>query len=289
MSKQIKKYKPNHIIISSFARAKNINTNDITTTLYLHSPMQYIWTHYDEYSDKIRWRKWRIFRQITPILRKRDSKLRSYNNIISNSQYTQQQAEKIYNISSTIQYPPIDRTVLQTQADAEHQNYFIYTGRLVTFVKEVDKIIQACNQTKTQLIVMGDGPDKEKLQTISGNTVIFIPRIYNIHQRIQLIQWAKWLINITKESFGISTMEALLLGVPVLWYNDGATPELIDKYSGLLIVDKKITSICTALQQRNNKILIEKKFKNKQEIYTKNTAASHNSYKFIITLNNMKI
>jgi glycosyltransferase involved in cell wall biosynthesis len=270
MSKQIKKYKPNHIIISSFARAKNINTNNIKTTLYLHSPMQYIWTHYDEYSDKIKGRKWRIFRQITPILRKRDSKSRSYNKVVSNSQYTQQQGEKIYNISSTIQYPPIDRTVLQIQVNPEYQNYFIYSGRLVTFVKEVDKIIQACNQTKTQLIVMGDGPDKEKLQTTSGETIIYIPRIQDIHKRIQLIQWAKWLINITKESFGISTMEALLLGVPVLWYNDGASPELIDKHSGILISDKKITTICTALQQRDNKEFDRKKIqKQARHVYEK--------------------
>jgi hypothetical protein len=53
MSKQIKKYNPDTIIISSFAWSKNINTGKIPTTLYLHSPMQYIWTHYDEYKQKI--------------------------------------------------------------------------------------------------------------------------------------------------------------------------------------------------------------------------------------------
>ena len=53
MSKQIKKYDPEEIFISSFARSKNINTYGIPTTLYLHSPMQYIWTHQKEYTKKI--------------------------------------------------------------------------------------------------------------------------------------------------------------------------------------------------------------------------------------------
>jgi glycosyltransferase involved in cell wall biosynthesis len=51
------------------------------------------------------------------------------------------------------------------------------------------------------------------------------------------------LINLTKESFGIGTAEALLLGVPVLGYNDGATPELVDKISGVLVDSKDQQSL----------------------------------------------
>jgi hypothetical protein len=54
LSRKIKKYHPDHITISSFAIAKNITPiSGVKTTLYLHSPMQYIWTHYDEYKVKL--------------------------------------------------------------------------------------------------------------------------------------------------------------------------------------------------------------------------------------------
>jgi galactitol-specific phosphotransferase system IIB component len=44
----------NHILISSFAIAKNITPiSGVPMTLYLHSPMQYIRTHYDEYKEKL--------------------------------------------------------------------------------------------------------------------------------------------------------------------------------------------------------------------------------------------
>ncbi len=270
MSKQIKKYNPDKVFISSFARSKNIDTANTPTTLYLHSPMQYIWTHYEEYCQKLTSRRWRIFRNITPILRKRDKKPRTYNKVISNSYYTKEQAKKIYNIDSNVRYPEIHETIITKASSPEYQNYFIYTWRLVSFVKEVDKIIQACNQTQTPIIIMGDWPDKEKLQSIAGNSIIFMSWIQDIHQRIQLIQWSKWLINITKESFGISTMEALLLGVPVLWYDDGATPELMDNNSGILIPDKNITTICSALQKRDSQNFNRKKIQiHAREMYNK--------------------
>lgn len=253
LSRKIRKYNPDNIYISSFAWSKNINTFSIPTTLYLHSPMQYIWTHYEEYCKKITWRKWILFKMIAPFLRKRDKKPRTYMQAIANSQYTAQEAKKIYNIDATIQYPPIQPEIFTQTIPEEIHDYFIYSWRLVTFVKELDIIIHACNQTNTPLLIMGDGPDKIKLEKIAGNSIIFIPWIQDAHARIQVIQKAKWSINIAKESFGISTMESLLLWVPVLGYNQWAAPELVDHKSGILIENKEVTTITQALEQRETK------------------------------------
>jgi hypothetical protein len=61
LSYKIQKETPNHILISSFAVAKNINQCKTKTenpktkiTLYLHSPMQYIWSHHEEYTGKLK-------------------------------------------------------------------------------------------------------------------------------------------------------------------------------------------------------------------------------------------
>lgn len=249
MSRQIKRYWPEEICISSFAWSKNINTYGIPANLYLHSPMQYIWTHEEEYKKKLHGRKWYIFSLCTKYLKPRDKKQRTYSTVVANSKYTAHWAKKIYKIEAKVQYPTISHTILQQQVQKEHQNYLIYAWRLVSFVKELDIIIQACNITQTPLIIMWDGPDKEKLQKIAGDTIIFIPWIQDINKRIQTIQNAQWMINITKESFGISTIESLLLWVPVLWYNDGASTELIDKDSGLLIKDKELKTIAAGIDQ----------------------------------------
>jgi len=58
ISRKIKKYHPNKLIISSFAIAKNLELGtwnlELGTKLYLHSPMQYIRSHYDEYTAKLK-------------------------------------------------------------------------------------------------------------------------------------------------------------------------------------------------------------------------------------------
>lgn len=58
LRRKITQHQPDHLVISSFAVAKNIINSSpkqfkSRTTLYLHSPMQYIHTHRDEYSKKI--------------------------------------------------------------------------------------------------------------------------------------------------------------------------------------------------------------------------------------------
>jgi hypothetical protein len=55
LSRKIKRYHPQQIVISSFAVAKNITpVSGVPTKLYLHSPMQYIRSHHDEYDKKLR-------------------------------------------------------------------------------------------------------------------------------------------------------------------------------------------------------------------------------------------
>jgi glycosyltransferase involved in cell wall biosynthesis len=66
--------------------------------------------------------------------------------------------------------------------------------------------------------MMGSGPDETYLKSIAGPSIIFIGRIKDIDEKIKIISKAKGLINLTKESYGIGTVEALLLGVPVFGY-----------------------------------------------------------------------
>lgn len=99
LSRKIKKYKPDHIIISSFAAAKNINTSIAPTTLYLHSPMQYIWENYYDNLHKLRFPIKQLYQFAAQYLRPWDKKKRQYNTVLFNSEYTQSIAEKLYDMS----------------------------------------------------------------------------------------------------------------------------------------------------------------------------------------------
>ncbi len=253
LTKKIISYTPPKVVISSFAIAKNLefchhdykssklfkkyNFNPITS-LYLHSPMQYIRSHHQEYLQKLTWYKLKIFKAITPALKKWDKQYTNFDQTYSNSQYTATLAQDIYNITSTVKYPKIQEEFLHTTVNLEPQNYYIYVWRLVRFVKELDKIIKLFNETGQSLLIMWSGPDKEYLQSISNQNIIFIGRIQDATEKSRLIQNSLWLINITKESFGLWTVEALLLWVPVLADSNWASPELLDFTSGILVQDK---------------------------------------------------
>ena len=241
LSRKIKKFKPDHILISSFAIAKNITSISwIKTTLYLHSPMQYIRTHYDEYKEKLTGIKWKLFNRIVPKLRKRDLKFTKFDKVYANSKYTAKAAEELYGMKNIqIKYPRVTEKCFIPAVQEIPLEYYLYVGRLVTFVREADKIIKLCNEIKVPLIVMGSGPDEVYLKSIAGPSIIFIGWITDVDEKIKIISQAKWLINLTKESYGIGTVEALLLWVPVFGYGEWATAELVDEDCGVLVKDKK--------------------------------------------------
>lgn len=188
--------------------------------------------------------------------------------------------KQLYKQESTVSYPPVNRQYRNKKIqEGEHKEYFVYDGRLVSFVKEVDRIIHACNTTKTPLIIIGSWPDEMYLKSLAGDSIIFVPWIDDHSQRIQIIQGAKALINITKESFGISTAEAMLLGVPILWYNQWATPELVDKHSGVLINDKEQDTIINALESIQDKLFDRTSIKKHiQKIIQKNPPQGWDTY-----------
>ena len=250
LSRKIKRYQPEKIIISSFAIAKNITIPQCCkkTELYLHSPMQYIWSHHDEYLKKFTGRKKKIFQRITPHLRKRDKKYTKFDQITFNSKYTQELAKEIYNIEGEVQYPKIDDQFYLAGICRESLPYYVCLGRIVNFVRECKLIIEVFNELKLPLLMIGSGPDERYLKSIAWDTIIFMGRL-NHEETIDILKQAKGLVNLTKESFWMGTVEALLLGVPVLGLNDGGTKELVDETSGILINKKEKKNLKEALIQ----------------------------------------
>ena len=139
ISKKIKAYKPDHITISSFAIAKNIKQpSGIKTTLYLHSPMQYIRTHYDEYNEKLRGIKGKLFHQIVPKLKKRDLKFTKFDKIYANSKYTEKVAKELYNMNNIqIKYPVVTKKCFIPTIQETPSEYYLYIAPCRLSVKKV--------------------------------------------------------------------------------------------------------------------------------------------------------
>lgn len=242
---KIQHFHPDRAIISSFAAAKNIvpsSWRHIPTSLYLHSPNQYIRENYDEYCNKLTWFKKILFKFCSWYLRSRDSLPRSYQTISTNSTYTKSVAVKLYGLDPetiSVQYPKLPPEIYTYQPVVTPREYFIFIGRLVTFVRELDRIIDLANELEIPLLIMWDGPDREVLQDRAWPTITFLGNRSDPDEKYKILRHAKWLINITKESCWIVTMEALTVGVPVFGYNAWWTAELVTHWKNWWLVDSK--------------------------------------------------
>ena len=151
-----------------------------------------------------------------------------------------------------VKYPKINDCFYLSNPTREVQNYFVCVGRVVNFVREVGLIIKSCNETKTNLLIIGSWPDEIQLKTLAWDTTIFLWWLPQ-EESLKIIRNAKGLINLTKESFWMWTAEALLLWVPVIWFADGWSKELVDENSGILIDKKSISKLKDAIHTLENK------------------------------------
>lgn len=201
---KILRYAPDRVVISSFAGVKNIVPTDATrfppTMLYLHSPMQYIRENYNEYIEKLRPRQRWIFVPLARYLRKWDKQPRMYDPIYTNSHYTASCAHKYYNLSSEVAYPRINPLFLSGEVVETPKEYMVFIGRLVRFVREVDRIILLANATQMPLLLIGSGPDEGYLKSLAGPTVIFLGQLDDPETKMDVLRHARGLINIAKES-----------------------------------------------------------------------------------------
>jgi glycosyltransferase involved in cell wall biosynthesis len=108
-------------------------------------------------------------------------------------------------------------------------------------VRETWVIIELFNALKLPLIVIGSWPDETSLKAIAWDTIIFT--WWNPEGMQDIVRDSSWLINLTKESFWIWTVEALLMWVPVFWFSEWATSELVDEKCWVLVDSKDMDDL----------------------------------------------
>lgn len=99
----------------------------------------------------------------------------------------------------------------------------------------------------------------EYAKKIAWPSIMFIGHISDKKQKAQIIKNATGLINLAKESFGIATLEALALWVPVLGFAKWGTKELVVRSTtGIFSEENEYhdsTTIADKIRQNRNKQL----------------------------------
>jgi glycosyltransferase involved in cell wall biosynthesis len=239
------------IISSTHAVSKGVKTKkDQLHICYCHSPMRYAWDQSEQYLTGV---KGLFARSFMNYLRNWD--LKSADNVnffIANSYHIAEKIKRIYKRESTVIYPPVD--VDKFDVSEKKDDYYLIASRFVPY-KKVDLVVEAFNKmSDKKLIVIGSGPEKEKIKNMAGPNIEFLP-----HQPADKLKEytmrAKAFVFAAEEDFGITVVEAMACGTPVIALNRGGTAEsVINGKTGIHFNEQTPESIKDAIKEFEKRI-----------------------------------
>jgi len=151
--------------------------------------------------------------------------------LLAASKEVQRRIELYWRRDSEVVYPPIDdywfdnRQSTIDNRQIQNPDYYLIVSTLVDY-KRIDLAIEAFNQSKKYLKIVGEGPARKKLEKLAGPTVEF----YGYRERDELkdiITAAKAVIFPGKEDFGLVPIEAMSCGTPVIAFRAGGALETV--------------------------------------------------------------
>jgi glycosyltransferase involved in cell wall biosynthesis len=121
-------------------------------------------------------------------------------------------------------------------------------SRLIPY-KQVELAVQACTKMERKLIVAGRGSELDSLKKMAGSTVKFITDASD-EQINDLYARAQAFIFTAEEDFGITPLEAMASGCPVIAYGKGgATETVVEGETGTFFADPKVESVIDAIKR----------------------------------------
>jgi glycosyltransferase involved in cell wall biosynthesis len=186
-----------------------------------------------------------------PALRRWDTATaRNVDRFIAISTDVAQRIRATYGRGSEIVFPPVD--VARFRCDRRVGDYFLVVSRLNAY-KRIDLAVRACTNLGLPLVVVGDGPEREMLQSIAGPTVRFTGRLTDREATSQF-ERCRALILPGEEDFGLTPLEANAAGRPVVAFaRGGALDTVRDGETGVLFHDATTESLegaLSAVQER---------------------------------------
>jgi glycosyltransferase involved in cell wall biosynthesis len=244
------------VISSSHLVAKGVLTSpDQCHLSYVHTPVRYAWDQMHAYlrqsalarrglGSLIRWQLHRL-RQWDVLSAQRPDAL------IANSRFTAARIRRYWGRSSTVVHPPVD--LERFRWDQPRDEVYLCLCRLVPY-KRVDLVVEAFNRTGLPLVVIGDGPERVRLEALAGPSVRLLGRLPQPEVNDWLARCRAY-VYAGLEDFGIAPVEAMAAGAPVIGLGQGGLLDSVRCISsgcvqptGLLFPEQSVTSLVAALE-----------------------------------------
>jgi glycosyltransferase involved in cell wall biosynthesis len=221
------------IVSSESGPAKGVLTPSAARHVcYCHTPMRYLWELYPAYLNQWTSSAWKraFMRPIARNLRLWDfASAARVDDFVANSENVRRRIWKTYRREAEVIHPPV---AVETFFHKPPEDYFLAVSELVPY-KQLDCAVRVFSKNGRCLRIAGDGPEYKRLKRLAGGNVEFCGRVSDADLRELYARCQAFLLP-GEEDFGISTVEALASGKPVIALARGGALETVPEFGGVL-------------------------------------------------------
>ena len=225
-----------------------ITRPDALHVCYSFSPTRYVWDLYYDYLENTNAIKRFFMKRMIHKVRLWDFQAaQRVDHFAADSNFVGSRIKKYYRRDFTTIYPGtrINEYPITEMPD----DYYLVVARFVRY-KRVDLAIEACNQLKKKLVVIGSGgEEEERLKKLAGDTVEFLGRVSD-EEMERYYSRAKAFLFPGIEDYGITPVEAMSAGVPVLAFGKGGALETVQEgKTGLYFHDQTVSGLVHCIEE----------------------------------------
>lgn len=241
------------ILSSSSAWGKGVRIRKGQTHIcYCHSPMRFAWM-YEDYMEKesYGWLIRKILPYVMKYLRAWDLRTnKGVDHFIANSETTRKRIKLYWNRDSIVIHPPVDTSFFKPYND-KIEDHFLVVSRLNPY-KHIDLAVEAFNVLKLPLVVIGTGPDMQRLKAKAANNIKFLGR-QSDEEIVKHYSSCRAFILPGEEDFGLTPVEAQACGRPVIAYRaGGALESVVENVTGIFFDKQETGSLVDAVKKFEN-------------------------------------
>lgn len=236
------------------AEAKAVKTKPGRHICLCNAPTHYYWSRYDSYMQKpgfpkgFNWLARLGLKLLVAPMRKWDYRAaQNPDHMVAISSHIQREIKKYYDRDSHIIHPPVD-TERFKDIKTDKRHGFVVAGRHTPY-KKIDLAVAACTELGLPLTVIGEGPDTEHLRRVAGPTIAFTGQLTDEEIALQFAS-AEAFIFPGLDDFGITPVEAMAAGTPVIAYRGGGALDYVAPgKTGEFFHEQTVESLTHALKR----------------------------------------
>lgn len=226
---------------------------DAKVIAYCHTPPRWLYGYDTPTGAQNKWWGRAFMFVFGPIVRYFDYQSAQRVNVwIANSKEVAGRIRKFYRENSTVIYPPVEfkysgNPVVQSSSKSSADEYYLMISRIVGG-KGILEAAQAFKKLAIELKIVGEVVDLKL-----GEQVETVGRVDDL-ELASLYSGAKGFVALSRdEDFGMTVVESMAYGTPVLAYHGGGYKEtVVEGKTGVLIDDTDVKSIKEGLKRMEN-------------------------------------